>query len=172
MSTFRGVNTATVETFFASFPENHKPYLVRSTESITIYKAIEGQMAIAIFKTTFTVMLQGGTNDRAHYANIFMSIHEEQSSSSNAQTSQNTESIHTITTHTEETTPASKKRKRTQYQIHNLRFNDFRDDLMAFMEQWKPNNCQMYDPSKDKVKRPSEAKDAGTQTEIIDVNNE
>ena len=138
MVTFRRVNDNTVEAFFASFQENEKLQIVRDNNSVAIFKSPSGTLAITIFKNTNTVTIQGRNEEIAQFVTTFQTLLEVQNVSASASSSE-PQNHHTAT---QEATPARKRRKVDTHQLHNLRFNDFRDDLYHFMKNWKPTANQ------------------------------
>ena len=132
-----------LEQFFKQLPQDLKLDLRSQDLSVVVYKHEHFPITLTIYPTTMTVLFQGNILITLRFTQIFEKIYEEHKSSSSSDDPVELQTSKEKTNDNNIDRPiAMKKRnpKAANIQVHNLRFNDFRDDLLSFISKWKPIN--------------------------------
>ena len=165
---YKNVTQRSLEEFFKKLPLGLKMNLHKHDKTSVIYKHDYLSITMTIYPTKMTVLFQGDPLTAQQFKGVSEQTLAEYAAVSRKESpiedSTNKDDINIPKT---DCKPTKKRRKCTNesLQLRNLRFNDFRDDLISFICNWTPRNY----PSQTMLDQPSinEVCDQSAQTEEL-----
>ena len=167
MASYKNVPEECLNNFIDNLPDELELQLQKDDPNMALYKTVNKQVTLTYYKTTCTTLIQGNPLSILDHLNIFQKVYDSYSAaSSNANPHTNAPAVAGKTNNRKNPGPYARGIKPPEIvQVHNLRFNDFRDDIVNFIRCWKPLNH----PSQSQIELADKVKivvDTECQTDI------